>query len=150
MVQVDKFHPCGPIYPAYQYHRWWWPGTTRSQGSGSHGINLLISEYFISSIKMVNALRPGQNGKYFADCIFGNNCLQGNLCALIQISLMSHPMGPMDKRKINKISISPRNGLAQTKNQYLSEFWRAQSELMLVNVAKVTETHFIFKPNISF
>ena len=66
-----------------QYHCWWWPGTTRSQGICSHGINLLISKYSISSIRMVNALRPEQNGKHFADNIFENNCLQGNLCALI-------------------------------------------------------------------
>ena len=66
-----------------QYHGCWWPGDVRSQGIGSHNIELVT-------------LGPRQNGRYFPDNIFKCIFLNENVLISIKISLKFVPMGPIN------------------------------------------------------
>ena len=62
VVHKDPFSLCS------QYHGCKLPGDTRSQGIISHGIGLVILEYFGISIRRVNKKSIYSKGSYPAEC----------------------------------------------------------------------------------
>ena len=76
----------------------WWPGSTRSHGISCHVTAQCWSSYpgiFGFSSRIINTLRPRQNGRHFPDnifkCIFWNE----NVWILIKISLKFVFKGPV-------------------------------------------------------
>ena len=70
--------------------------TWRRKGIGSHGIDLVLPEYYSFSTTIFNILRPRQNGRRFADDVFKSIFLCENVWNLIKISLKFVPKGQIN------------------------------------------------------
>ena len=60
-------------------------------------LSLFLGLWLLSvHTKEINSSPPGQDGRHFADDIFGCNSMNENFCILIKISLKFVPKGPID------------------------------------------------------
>ena len=83
--------PCAiPFHPVLMGS--WWPLDSRHSGGNYYGINSLS----LTSLIGINALRPRQNGQYFADGIFKFISLVGNCGISVRISLKFVPNCPIN------------------------------------------------------
>ena len=56
VVEIFPHVGQGPFILHSQYHGCWWPNNERSQGISSHGIDLILQEYFNVSTTRVNPM----------------------------------------------------------------------------------------------
>ena len=96
IVGIDTVEGKEPIIIHNQNHGFWWPGDARSNGISSHGIDLVLTEYFGFNTEWLTQWAE-QNGRHFGNifkCIF----LNGNYCILIKFSMKFVRKGMTDNK----------------------------------------------------